>query len=338
MACWSGALLVSGQNKASFADGQSAQVYSLPKTVLDIEITMEKTNCKPGDFYKYSERYLATTNVVTEEKTVFTIKDIKVKLRAVPDNSRTYTIGFGGKGGFLSVTPEGLLAGVNVPFAPKTVVKPILKTVKEEDASMPNDLLPLGEEYMMAGSTAKLAEGVAKQIYKIRESRLNILTADVDHLPADGRSLDITLKQLDKKEAYLTSLFTGKTTTETSTRTITFIPDKEASKLVAFRFSTLRGILPADDLSGNPFYINIKPSIYSAGSEDVKAKKENPGLFYVLPAETRITLFDTNTVYFDEQRQVPQFGVTLSIPEQVVNSRSKIYIDPETGRLLNIEQ
>ena len=38
----------------------------------------------------------------------------------------------------------------------------------------------------MAGSTAKMAEGAAFQIYAIRESRLSLLSGELEHLPADG--------------------------------------------------------------------------------------------------------------------------------------------------------
>ena len=39
--------------------------YSLPKTELNIVITARCTIEKPGPFYQYAERYLATKNIIT---------------------------------------------------------------------------------------------------------------------------------------------------------------------------------------------------------------------------------------------------------------------------------
>ena len=66
----------------------------------------------------------------------------------------------------------------------------------------------------MAGSTARQAEVAAKQIYRIRESRLNILTGDADNLPPDGEAMKLVIQQLEEQEKALTNLFTGILTKE----------------------------------------------------------------------------------------------------------------------------
>ena len=76
------------QSTFSLTEGEPALVYSLPKTEFNIEIETEKTTQKPGVYYRYSERYLATNKVITEEKTTFRLKSIKVKTTAVPDSTR----------------------------------------------------------------------------------------------------------------------------------------------------------------------------------------------------------------------------------------------------------
>ena len=58
----------------------------------------------------------------------------------------------------------------------------------------------MSEELLMAGSTAKQAEVAAKQIYRIRESRMNILTGDADNLPPDGEAMKLVIQQLEEQE------------------------------------------------------------------------------------------------------------------------------------------
>ena len=184
---------------------QSTIAYSLPKTELIIELELEKTSQKPGLFYPYSERYLATKNIITESKTTFKLLKISVKTNPIPDYSRTYVVTPNKKSllSHVTVNSDGLLCGINIPST--NVEKPeIFSLIPKQEKTENNWLLPLGEEYLMAGSTAKLAEGAAKQIYRIRESRMSILTGDLEHLPADGTSLQTMTEKLDQLETELT--------------------------------------------------------------------------------------------------------------------------------------
>lgn len=329
------------QNNFSLPEGESVLVYSLPKTELCIEIEVEKTVQKPGEFYRYSERYLATKDVITEEKTIFRLKTVKLKTRPVADPNRTYSLvpdkNFPLNN--ISINEKGLLCGINVPckeipcckksvengFAKKNITKP----------------LPLTEEYMLAASTTKMAEGAAKQIYRIRESRLALLTADVDQLPADGESFKVMLKGMDKMERELTELFVGTTTVETQSHIIYLTPAAAMKNEVLFRISSLKGLVAASDLSGSPYYINVTPELIDthlpAETNKKKATVVKPEIYSVLPAATQITIGDGKNTFFAEQFLMPQFGQIIPIPEELLkNKNAKIYIDEQTGRLLTI--
>jgi len=326
------------KSQAPLADGESAVVYSLPKMVFLIEVETEKTTQKPGQFYRYSERYLGTNKVITEEKTSFQLKNITVKTVSIPDPTRTYSLVPSAllQTSHLSINSKGILCGINVscdaekPSMPSIQIsKPTVKT---------NTILPLGEEYMMAGSEAKLAEGVAKQIYRIRESRLGLLTADVEKMPADGDSFKTMLNGLDKQEKELTELFVGKSTVETQTQTISITPAKTLKEQVLFRLSALKGIVEADDLSGAPYYINLIPENTTVTATDTKGKSEKAGLYSVVPAFTLLTIGDVTNTLYSNNYFVPQFGKTVSIPESFFKqTHVKVKIDPQNGRLLSIE-
>lgn len=323
----------------SINEGESAIVYALPKTELCIVVETEKTTQSPGVFYRYSERYLATKKVIIEEKTGYRLRSIKVIPRAIPDPARTFSFIPTGtlQTNHLSVNSAGILCGVNVPVdmdveSANTVVMPA------NDNSTANALLPLGEEYMMAGSEAKMAEGAAKQIYRIRESRLSLLTADIDKLPADGDSFKSMLEGMNKMERELTELFVGKTTKETQVQTLYLTPANALANDVLFRLSAIKGLVNADDLSGTPYYITVKPADIKKNPIDRRDKSEKAGIWYVLPASTQITIGDGVNTVFSGQFFIPQFGVTLSLSEGLFKqSNIKVQIDPQTGRLLRIQ-
>jgi hypothetical protein len=332
-------LPLKSQFNISLNKGESAVVYSLPKTEFCVEIVTEKTTQRPGLFYRYSERYLATKKVITEEKTSFQLKSIKVTARPISDPNRTFPFSPDKSVQHirLTVNSQGILCGVNVNCEPeKAVEQKAVLTPKE--VSKPDVILPLGEDYMMVGSEAKLAEGVAKQIYRIRESRLSLLTADVDKMPADGASFKSMLEGQDKMERELTEFFLGKTTTETQAQTIVVTPASAINNQVLFRLSAFKGIVAADDLSGVPYYINIVPENSAASQSDTKFKFDKSNLYTLLPVSTQFSINDGINTLYSQQFFVPQFGKPLPLAENILKqSNLKVIVDSFTGRLLSIE-
>lgn len=179
-----------------------------------------------GELYQYSQRYLGTTDVIMEDATTYILQSVKQA-----DNRED-------KNGQSSVKREA---------------RPIRQTVVKQQ-------LPLNEDAIMATSASKKAESVAKQIYRIREARMNILAGETEHAPADGRAMDLALKELDKQEKALTAMFVGSTTTIRHTKEVIYASDesKDAENAVLCRFSKYAGPVASDDLSGEPVHIIVK--------------------------------------------------------------------------------
>jgi len=323
-------------------ENQPAMIYSLPKSEIAIEVELEKTSRKPGIYYQYSERYLATNQIALEEKTTYRLKSIALTTIAVADPKRTYSIHPSKKSALnqISVNEKGILCGVNVPCKPVDTNSEKKSTFKNNEPLQINSLLPLGEEYMMAGSVAKLAEGAAKQIYRIRESRLSLLTGDLEHAPADGASMQAMLDELNKLEKELTELFIGKTVTTTVNETIVLHADSAVNEAIAFRLSAHKGIVGADDLSGNPYFVSIKPEKIKTAASDPKAtKNEAQTINTIYPAKTTIELTDGVNTLCTVKTELPQFGVIVPISADVFGSANlKVFVDPTNGRLFCVEK
>ncbi len=318
-------------------------VYSLPKTALQIEVDVEKITQTPGEFYQYSGRYLAEKDVITEARTAYQLKGVRVKAQAQCDLTRTFALTAKKKIPLpnIAVDERGLLRGINIPLV--TTRPPLsLRPEKPSPKAAPSDKpLPLTEEYMLASSTAKMAEGAAKQIYRIRESRIALLTADVDQLPADGESLKTMLARMDKMERELTELFTGSTVRETVTHTIDFVPTEAVDGQVLFRLSSLKGIVDANDLSGSPYYISIAPDTIGTYKKKRYKKKDlanRPALYSVLPVSTQVSIDDGKNTLFSQTYTMPQFGELIPIPTELLQGNLQIWIDENSGRLLHTSQ
>jgi hypothetical protein len=326
--------VVNSQEKASFSNGLS---YSLPKTVLVVEVEAVKTVKLVGPYFRYSERYLGTKEVITDNNTTWSVQSVKVKVKAIPDPANRYVIKpeLTSAALFTTLTPNGILYGVNVPWSePKHCSKSIAVSSTTPDLSFSGAVL--NEEALQANSIAKMAELSAKQIYRLRDSRMSLITGDNDKLP-DGKALELMLNNIDKSEKELTALFVGKTVEIPSIFTFEVTPEQEMKGEVLFRLSTLTGVVSRDDLSGQPFYITVK----DLSDKIVRGEKNSQnGLFYRVPGKADISITDPNgNVVCHLSKTIAQFGTIQSLPANLFNkSTLKLRFDPLTGALLSIEK
>lgn len=229
-------------------------IYSLPQTHLDIEVVATKTTRKAGPYYQYAEKYLGIPGAITQDSEEWALSSVKVTPYGVPDPEEQYLMQFKpGGNGYIVLDENGLLLSINT----EPVIDSIVSTAPKQKQESPLDnneyAKVYSEELLMSASTVKMAEVAAKQLYRIRESRLNLVTGEVDELPADGESFKLIIQQLDEQEAALTALFMGTTQTETIIKHFDYIPVEEVTNDIVFRISDLYGIVKSENLSGAPY-------------------------------------------------------------------------------------
>ena len=304
--------VVSSQERAGFAN---VVTYNLPKTVLVVEVEAVKSIKLVGPYYRYSERYLGTKDVITENNTTWSVKSVKVTPKAVPDPANRYIVKLdpASAASYITLTPNGTLYGVNVPFVPCKQKEATPATATTPDLNFSGAVL--NEEALQANSIAKMAELSAKQIYRIRDSRLNLITGDNDKLP-DGKALELMLNNLDKSEKELTALFVGKTVNVPTTLTFEVTPEKELKNEVLFRLSSLGGVVSRDDLSGQPYYIEVKD--ISDKSYNGKEKGSQNGLFYRIPGQAEVSVSDpTGNIMAHQKLNIAQFGTVQALSSTI---------------------
>ncbi|MBE6291397.1 MAG: DUF4831 family protein [Bacteroidales bacterium] len=327
-------------------------VYYLPKTGIEVHFTIEKITYTPGVLCRYADRYLRINDVSDVEETYYEIKEVSMTPVSMPDPKKVYHIRFNphSVAPFVELNEEGVLMSIN------TI------SCSEESAQAPEQLAAepatvdiqscMTEEILMAGSKAKMAELIAKEIYNIRESRNLLLRGQSEHMPADGAALQIILAELEKQESALTQLFTGSTTTERITQTYQVLPDTEVERMVMGRFSRKLGLLHKDDLGGAPLYIDIKDlntvakASVDTTSINVKSKpsKKKPidqheGLVYNIPGRASIKIYSNTITYINKMMMLPQFGTTGTLSSSHFSQKGNISVtlDPTTGAILRVE-
>ncbi len=285
--------------------------YYLPRTTLRFVVTAEKSVYTPGDFCRYADRYLRL-QVSDEPQTTWQLKTIAIAPYGTPDPQKIYTVRLTKRtvAPFVELSPDGILLAINTEGEMEEL-PPVPQGTTVPTRRNPRDFMT--QEMLVAGSTAKMADLVAQEIFTIRDSRNALVRGEADNTPKDGTQLKLMLAQLDEQEEALTRLFKGHTDTTTEVFTFELTPEADVEKEILFRFSRHLGMVDKDDMAGAPFYISIRDlktvpePVYDEKASKKKQKMET-GIYYNVPSRAAVEIFDDKRNYYKGEFHMGQFG------------------------------
>lgn len=337
-------------------------VYYLPQTGLHLTVTTRVITETPGPYARYAQHCLGIKEVIEEESIRHEIVSVEATPFTQPDPEQCYCIqairpASADKGKNVSpqrspkvtVTPEGILRAVNMdPAAPLPVVGEAPDCLVRAEQGEQNSLrlvAPLTQEMQLASSTLRMAELAAKQIFNLRETRLALIQGEVEHMPSDGAGLALLLEQLDLTETAYTELFTGSHRESCQVVHFDIIPEKGLGRQVAFRFSSQKGVVDKDDLSGRPVYLSFSPRpdtpltqvrdsfMVERATKKTPAKMEAVpvGLYYYQPVQTAFSIVDAGQTFLNGRCCFAQLGDLMFLEAA---SDIKVELDPVTGAIV----
>ena len=322
-------------------------VYSLPKTSFEITMLIKKSVYNRGDFYHYAQRYLGIDNPVIENRIVYSLENIDIVNKGIPDKENSFMVEFRAKSvePFVYLREDGLIVSINAE--PEQEDKAEL-TIPEGVAATENPRRYLSQETLMAGSTAKQAELVARQIFDLRRSRSDILAGEAESMPPDGNAYNVVMGEIDRQEKALTELFAGSTEVEYITKTVTVVPEENSiDKQVIARFSEKLGAVDVDDLAGEPIYFSLTnktPEVKMQLSDrelERLEKKLTEGIVYNIPGKANLSIEFKNKTVKQIETDVVQFGTKdVLVKRMFDNNREpvKVYFYPELGAIKQLIQ
>lgn len=316
-------------------------VYFLPKTALKVDVIATKVTYQPGEFCQYAGRYLRLNNVTAQPDTYWEIKKVEVYSVGVPDSTKAYIMKLKDKSvaSNIALTNDGIVKAINTGYPGQTAA---MAYVLEKAHPHENARKYMTEEILMAGSTAKMAELTAKEIYNIRESKNLITRGQADAMPKDGASMKLALDNLNKQEKALMEMFAGTTDREDKVFTFFVAPEDGMKDKVVSRFSRQLGMLSADNLAGEPLYVSVNSSapVPPALTEDEKKKKKPEGIIYNIPGKGRIAVDFRGNTMFSAELPVTQFGYTEVLTDGLFDKKvnTRVVFNPETGGIVKIEK
>ena len=315
-------------------------VYYLPKTQLEIKVTATKVTYTPGELCQYADRYLRLQGISSKPSEHWEIQSVSVTPIGIPDVSKAYSIKLKDKmvTSQVELTENGIIKAINTT-APKEKKQPEAVAPEKPKRVAPRNFMT--EEILLAGSSNKMAELIAREIYNIRESKNSLTRGQADYMPQDGAALKIMLNNLEEQEKAMTEMFSGFTERTEKSFTFYVVPEEEIREKVIFRFSKKLGVVKENDLSGEPFYLTVMDeTTLPPADEEGKSKKKLEGVIYNIPGKGNVTIENAEKVFYEAELQIAQFGETEVLIDNLFNKKvnTRVIFNPQTGGIMKIDK
>ena len=321
----------------------NSNTYFLPATAMKFQFLVEKTVYTPGELATYAQRYMKKTGVRQEPYTEYRIISTQMIPVGVPDTTKQFQLSNDRRFSISEVQRDesGTLLAINTAHPAPTVELPTFTPSRKRRHLNPSDFM--NEDILTTGSTAKMAELCAQEIYDIRDSRNQLQRGQAENMPKDGQQLRIMMDGLDTQERALMQVFEGQTDVDTTQVTIDYLPTQAVERQLLFRFSRHFGFCDADDLAGAPYYVTVVDE-RNAKPDETKGKDKKPkdelGLYVNVPGRIQVALYKEDKVMEKYTLNAAQFGKIEPLSPDLFGKKmtSQIILSPITGAIESIKE
>lgn len=348
--------------------------YSLPKTVINLEVTVERESFFAGPLADYADDYMGLDNVNTSDELKYKIVEIALKKEVIPDPEQFYFIEFDRenmkeKHRFsVSLQEAGLLTGFNKEsFDKKTEVKSVMQddddldvdkkalfdyqavqSVQQEvdtiirqitvDTSMVSEMQT--RKQWVRKTRKEKAQDVAERIQKIMQDRY-YLSIGYQEVAYDEGAIRFMDERLKKRQQEYEALFTGKTVTSRQTYRFEFSPEKTKNiqEEALFKFSERSGVRNASSSIGEPVKIriasdNITENIEKKAKMVAQSSQKRKGIYYRIPGSAMVSITSDEESLHSRRFSINQLGVVSFAP---YSRNMGFELHPESGALKKVD-
>ena len=331
-----GTLLLTIENPYSARISEGYITYSLPSTVLMVDVDAVQETFHAGPYARYAEKYLGIKARQKNEVT-YQITGIGIVPMVEADLSKRYSIAVKKSAvdaTFLKLSSAGLVAfgsgsaGEQVEwrfpmekradFSDKGVSSNLTSEAttlyRNERKESEYNKVSFQQNMVVEKSLEQKAAEAAQMIVRLREQRLQIVTGDTD-ATYSGEAMRAAIDEMTRLEKEYMSMFVGYSDFEEQSMVFEVIPsaEKESQMYVAFRISDTAGLVPADNLSGKPVVMEIVPQEVASPSA-VPAGMKGAYVNYMIPAVCTVKVKDGSDLLLQTRVPVYQLGRMSSLP------------------------
>ena len=320
----------------SSSAGQSALVYGLPQTRLFFEVELVKTLVRKGPYAEFANRMLGLQNVPMKDSESWQIKSIRISEKQEVDNKQLYAVSFidypQNLDRLLRFTKDGLILDLTISnvliksqnqgmnsedfmFVNTAVRSTTVEKVDTVYQTMLTDTafvrIPVLLRNVMSKTTEEQAREAAKQIFDIRQMRLDILIGNTDYHP-DGTALKFAFQSLDKQEEQLLSLFSGAKIESRQVVIYSALPEKPATNAELFYFSERAGIVNKNTAGAKAVWYEIGKAATPISISP--ATQATNIIYYRIPQVVEVLAGVDKNAMVNEYITICQFGNIVSFP------------------------
>ncbi len=243
-------------------------------SVIGVDVIVEMESITPGIYARYAQKYLALRTPLTE-KTTYRIIDASIDLIESQSQSQS------------AISP---------------VSDPVVEYGVLPIDQLNSTLLPIEDA----------ARQAAEAIFTIRRQRRELVSGEAgeDYF---GAGLASAVATLDAMEAEYLKLFTAKRTVIQSIKHFSLTPIEGTSQYIIARFSDDAGLLPANDLSGVPIYLQTQVAQTLDTSAIEAGEKARKIVWFRVAAPTNCTLYNDSQEIASTQLSIYEFGKSIKV-------------------------
>lgn len=311
--------------------------YALPSTVITLQVEAVKESFYAGPYARFAKKYLGI-DAKSENSVSVQVSEVKMIPSVEADQTRRFQITPGkGSISFLSLTTQGLISTGDgssestiwrFPAATKDNFseKGVTSNLTSESATLYRNLksetsynqVAVQQSMVVQKSLDARAKEAADMIFNLRKKRVQIVTGDTD-AEFSGEALGAAIAEINSLEKEYMSMFIGYSEYQKQQMNYDIVPSPDNSKqiYVAFRVSDAAGLVPADDVSGKPYVLEIVPQEISASGKNSPVTVKGNVAVYRIPAICNVKLSDGASVLLQSRMPVYQLGIESTFPISV---------------------
>ncbi|MFR9504176.1 MAG: DUF4831 family protein [Rikenellaceae bacterium] len=206
-----------------------------------------------------------------------------------------------------STTYTVIDATISLPTAQDSVVP-----LRPSDTIIEYSNLPVDQYSMIVLNPDDAAREAATAIFTIRRQRRDIINGEAGE-GYFGAGLKDAMDRLDAMEQEYLELFMGYKTVSQSTKRYTFNPQEDSNRYVFARFDPKVGVLPANDLTGAPIYIQFTPQAIPDTSSMLPTKKSRGTIWFRIAAPTQCILYNDSQALTSTVLPIYELGKSVEI-------------------------
>lgn len=324
----------------------------LPKSKVYIQVLVEKEEQNKGELSDYASQYFNLDEYIKTNSVKYKIADFVIHQEYTKDLSRPYFLQ-PTDGAEIVLNSNGVLQSINggerasnsnqviehtkiKNSRDNNIPKPILSTATKLDTVVIREYAQDStlierrtiNRVLVKNQAGDLAKETANKIQAIRDKKWFLISGPEDvHL--DGKSIEISLSELEKMENELLTMFFGER--KISTEWIELEIDPKTEDLQEFelgKFSVLEGWGKGS--------VSVKVRLKS--NQNLQQKNiESGALPYYEPQAVLFEVFMGSALIGSKLAEIPQLSILKSLAIEKEKS-VKVVLDSNTGALLRISK